>query len=177
MHRKPGALDLSMNTIVVIVIGITLLTLGLKWVYGIFGDIEKSRGQISSAMDEQIRELFGQSNDPINLLTTSKTVKQGENFDLGVGIKNTLPERHPFTYTITIDQTPPSANKNVVKGWFTSGEGTSYDLASGEVQPELISLDVPKQNAPLGTYRALITLRCTDTCGLTDAIPFVFRVQ
>ncbi|MDO8556307.1 MAG: hypothetical protein Q7R96_03990 [Nanoarchaeota archaeon] len=177
MQEKRGALDLSMNTIVVIVIGITLLTLGLKWIYGIFGDIEKSRGQISSAMDEQIRELFGQSNEPINLLTTSKTIKQGENFDLGVGIKNTLPERHPFVYTITIDQAPSNVNKNTVKSWFTSGEGTTYDLASGQLQAELISLDIPKQNAPLGTYRAIIMLRCTDTCGLTDSIPFVFRVQ
>ncbi len=175
--RKRGALDLSMNTIVVIVIGITILTLGLRWVYGVFGDIEQSRGQISSAMDEQIRELFGESDDPLNLLTASKTIKQGGSFDLGVGIKNTLPERHSFVYTITIDQGPSNVQATAVKGWFTSGEGQAFQLDSGEIHPELISIDVPKRNAPLGTYRATITLRCTDNCGLTEMRPFVFRVQ
>ncbi|MDO8628839.1 MAG: hypothetical protein Q7R56_03720 [Nanoarchaeota archaeon] len=175
--QKRGALDLSMNTIVIIVIGITLLTLGLKWVYGVFGDIEKSRGQISSAMDEQIRELFGQSNDPINLLTSSKSIKQGENFDLGIGLKNTLSEKHVFSYTITIEQTPPNVNKNSVKSWITSGEGLPITLDSGELYSDVISFDIPTKGAPLGTYRAIINLRCTDNCGLSESAPFVFRVQ
>jgi len=175
--EKRGALDLSMNTIVVIVIGITLLTLGLKWVYGVFGDIENSRGQINAAMDEQIRELFGESDDPINLLTASKAIKQGENFDLGIGIKNTLPEKHVYTYVITVEQTPPNVNKNSVKSWITSGEGLPLNLESGALQSDLISFDIPSSGAPLGTYRLLITLRCTDNCGLTEVAPFVFRVQ
>ena len=177
MQRKRGALDLSMNTIVVIVIGITILTLGLRWIYGVFGDIEQSRGQISAAMDEQIRELFGESDDPINLLTASKTIKQGESFDLGVGIKNTMPERHTFVYTIAADQTPSNVQATTVKSWFVSGEGQAFPLDSGEIHPEIVSIDIPKRNAPLGTYRVTIALRCTDNCGLTEIRPFVFRVQ
>ncbi|MEK6812734.1 MAG: hypothetical protein AABX86_01310 [Nanoarchaeota archaeon] len=175
--EKRGALDLSMNTIVVIVIGITILTLGLRWVYGIFGDIEQTRGQISSAMDEQIRELFGESDEPLNLITASKTIEQGESFDLGIGIKNTLPQRHPFVYIITVDQTPSNVQAAAVKSWFISGEGKTIVLDSGELHTDIISIDIPSRNAPLGTYRMGITLRCTDNCGLTENKPFIFRVQ
>ena len=33
MNNKKGAIELSMTTIIVVVIGITLLSLGLMWVY------------------------------------------------------------------------------------------------------------------------------------------------
>ena len=38
MVSKKGAIELSMTTIIVIVIGITLLTLGLTWVRGLMDD-------------------------------------------------------------------------------------------------------------------------------------------
>ena len=53
--NKRGAMELSMTTIIVVIIGITLLTLGIRWVYNIFGDIEKQRGQMTSAMEAEIR--------------------------------------------------------------------------------------------------------------------------
>ena len=39
--QKKGAIELSMTTIIVIILGITLLSLGLIWVKGTFGDITR----------------------------------------------------------------------------------------------------------------------------------------
>ena len=38
--NKKGALELSMNTIIIIVIGVVLLSLGLIFVRGLFGQVE-----------------------------------------------------------------------------------------------------------------------------------------
>src|SRR3989344_788859 len=88
--EKKGAIELSMTTIVVVVIGITILTLGLRWIYNIFGGLESQRQKLIEATEEQIRETFGKSNDPFNLLTSAVSVKQGSFYDLGAGIKNTF---------------------------------------------------------------------------------------
>ncbi|MEK6904068.1 MAG: hypothetical protein AABW87_00570 [Nanoarchaeota archaeon] len=177
MQKKRGALDLSMNTIVVIVIGITILTLGLRWVFGVFGDIEESRRGVSEGMRQQIRETFGETDEAINMIPKTVTLEQGEKFDVGLGIRNTLKEQHPFVYDIIIQDIPENADKNVVKNWFVSGAGTPINLDSGELQADIISIDVPKQNAPLGVYRISVTLKCTDGCGIDEYVPFVLRVQ
>lgn len=177
MQKKRGALDLSMNTIVVIVIGITILTLGLRWIYGVFGDIEETRRGVGEGMRQQIRETFGDSDDSINVIPKTVSLEQGEKFDVGLGIRNTLSQRHSFVYDIIVQDTPPNSDKNLVRSWFVSGAGTPIGLDSGELQADIISIDIPKQNAPLGVYRVSITLKCTDNCGIDDYVPFVLRVQ
>ena len=53
-RNKKGALELSMNTIVIIVIGVTILTLGLRWVYTLFGGITERSQEIDEQLKKQI---------------------------------------------------------------------------------------------------------------------------
>ena len=55
IKNKKGALELSINTIVVIVIGVTLLILGLVFVRGIFEKVQK----ISDTAFDKASELLG----------------------------------------------------------------------------------------------------------------------
>src|SRR3989344_7090546 len=110
--RKKAALDLSMNTIVVVVIGIVILTLGLRWIYGIFGGLEEQRKQLDEATEQQIRDTFGESDEPLNLLTTTISIEQGKFADIGVGIRNTLSEEHTFRYMIETTDIPSNIQAN-----------------------------------------------------------------
>ena len=58
MKSKRGAIELSMTTIIVIVLGVVLLSLGLMFVRGIFKQITDESDQIFAMSEEQISELF-----------------------------------------------------------------------------------------------------------------------
>ncbi|MBI2110047.1 hypothetical protein HYT58_02665, partial [Candidatus Woesearchaeota archaeon] len=96
MVKKRGAIELSMNTIIIVVIGIVLLTLGLRWVYSIFGGLEEQRRSIMESTSSEIEKLFGESQEALKLQSTSITVTQGKSSDVVLIIRNMLPESHRF---------------------------------------------------------------------------------
>ncbi|MFH1456405.1 MAG: hypothetical protein ABIF40_05665 [archaeon] len=172
--NKKGALELSMNTIVVMVIAVTILTLGLKFVYDMFADIGEQQKQIQEATEEEIREMFGQSDDPLALLTTSITLEQGENADLVVAIRNIGSGSGTFSYDIVLDNYP--GDESTALDWIIWTTGDS-ELTSGKTWSDAISIDVPN-SATLGTYRFTITLNCNaPDCddGFTE--PLTLRVE
>lgn len=65
--KKRGAMELSMNTIIIIVMGITLLSLGLVFVRTIFGNI----GELSQSAFEQADAEIGKLSNVDTLLTIS----------------------------------------------------------------------------------------------------------
>ena len=97
--RKKGALELSMNTIVIVVIGVTLLVLGLGFVTGIFGNLESLT-----------QNVFGEAENSINQIATHNEkltipgeimVKQGETASSKVWVVNEEPQSKTFTIDIT----------------------------------------------------------------------------
>ena len=172
--KKRGAIELSMTTIVVVVIGITILTLGLRWIYNIFGGLESQRQKLIEATEEQIRNTFGNTNEPLNLLTSAISVQQNGFYDLGVAIKNTMGERHDFVYTVEPTDYLTNIQKTQVLSWFRWDKST-LRLDSGQFYTDVISID-PK-SAPLGVYKLRFTLTCLD-CGTptTNNAPLTMRI-
>nr|MBI4156420.1 hypothetical protein [Candidatus Woesearchaeota archaeon] len=86
MINKRGALELSINTIVIVVIGITLLTLGLVFVRGIFGKLNELSDNTFGTAEAQIGRL-GQGD--ARLVTPSVvTVKQGQTVKQNIIVGN-----------------------------------------------------------------------------------------
>lgn len=56
--NKKAAIELSMTTIIVIIIGITILSLGLLWVRGTFKDITRLSGDAFKQADGAISDIF-----------------------------------------------------------------------------------------------------------------------
>ncbi len=176
-HRinKKGALELSMNTIVIVVIAVTILTLGLKLVYNQFSGISEQQQQIQEATEEEIREMFGQSDDPLALLSTSITLGQGESEDLVVAVRNIGSGSGTFSYDITVDAQPDAETSNPLD-WLIWSTG-ARDLSSGNTWTDQISIDI-SNDATLGTYRYTIVLNCdAPSCddGFTE--PLTIRVE
>ncbi len=120
---KKGALELSINTIVVIVIGVTLLVLGLVFVRGLFGKITTLSDTIFDSAQSSIGAIShtGTFNSP-----SSITIEQGrkKTFNIyvshdgsaGVGVK---------TFTLTL--TPNGNFENYVKAKIISPSSVSLD--------------------------------------------------
>lgn len=174
--NKKGAVELSMNTIVIVIIGITLLTLGLRWVFNIFADVEEQRSQMSEAMEQEIRDMFGESDKPLNLLTNSISIEQGSSYDLAIGIRNIGKEKYEFSYMIEVNQDdiPSNVRADEVRRWFGYTK-SNFDLRSGELFPDTVSVDVPR-NVPLDIYRVYINLDCKEDNNLDYKQALIIRV-
>ena len=87
MQNKKGAIELSMTTIIVIVLGVTLLVLGLAFIKNIF----KNLGGISDKTFEDAQDLLGGIDRVDKLLTVTPTdikVNQGADKPVKVIIAN-----------------------------------------------------------------------------------------
>ena len=68
MKNKKGAIEISMTTIIVVVIGITLLSLGLMWVRNTLGSVNDLSEDAFNLGQQQIQELFLDSDRYIKII-------------------------------------------------------------------------------------------------------------
>ena len=86
--RKRGAIELSMSTIIVIIIGITLLSLGLIWVRETFSKITKTSESAFEQTDAVIEELYIDVDKLLNVRPGSIDIKQNGDGNVNVIIAN-----------------------------------------------------------------------------------------
>lgn len=167
-----------MNTIVIIVIGVTILTLGLRWVYGIFGGLQERSGEIDEQLKKEIAGLFEGGEETLIVRPNSVIIDQRGSKDIVAAIRNSARDgrSHSYRYNIRLTNADSvSADVQEVMRWITSGEGEDIDVSSGQVSYELIAIDIPR-SAPLGTYRFEMSLTSDEPAGNTKA-NFIVRVR
>ncbi len=90
--NKKAALDLSINAIVVLILAITMLGLGLGFMYKMFGGtadkLDKMTGQLDSQMKDQLKE----SGKRLTLETNTLEMKKSSKKTIAFGIKNVQAE-------------------------------------------------------------------------------------
>lgn len=74
--NKKAAIELSMTTIIVIIIGITLLSLGLIWVRGTFKNINRLSDDAFKQADGSISDIFEEIDKPIYVSPPSLNLEQ-----------------------------------------------------------------------------------------------------
>lgn len=104
MKNKKGAIELSVSTIVIIVIGVIILVLGLTWVRGMFEDIDRVTKDAFATADAEIGALTS-IDQPLTVSPKELDVERGgadtttviianfEETDLIVRAKTTTPDK------------------------------------------------------------------------------------
>src|SRR3989338_2323575 len=87
MYKK-AAVELSMTTIIIIVIGITILSLGLVWIRSVFSDVGELTSGAFEQGETQIAEIFGGTYQPVALSPSETTMSQGETTTASLAINN-----------------------------------------------------------------------------------------
>lgn len=86
-RNKKGALELSINAVVILILAITMLGLGLAFIKGLFGGtVEKLRGIEKQLSEEERKELL-ESPNKITFKETAIEVK-GRAKDINIGVRN-----------------------------------------------------------------------------------------
>jgi hypothetical protein len=156
MKRK-GAMEMSVGTIVTIVLLMTVLILGLVLVRSIFSASTSSIDQIDSKVQNEINKLFADEGNLVIYPSDRQVSLKREDDPRGFAfsVKNNDVETADFTYNLEVDSnfdeekcgSTFSKEKGndwllVSSGSFTLGPGNSLDL------PELVLFQIPETAPP-----------------------------
>lgn len=155
---KKGALELSINTIVVIVIGVTLLILGLVFVRGIFTKIDTLSADSFAKAEGELGKLSG-VDAPLTISPERIEIEKGGAKQVKIVMANLGPA------TVSASAKATSGSPTTLKCVFNDGipaDGISetYTIASGE--QVTLNLIVDDLGSDVGITNCVI-----DATGLT----------
>ena len=128
--NKKGAIELSMTTVIVIVIGIVLLSLGLLWVRGVFGNVT---GISDDAFDHANDLIEGIENFDSVLTIVPNDVEVVQNGDEGFGVIVFNDKQEPLTgLTVRMGSTDEDLDCGFLDGKNLVGETQAFNLNSGD---------------------------------------------
>lgn len=165
MVNKKAAVELSISTIVIVVLGMSMLILGLVLIRGIFTGVTDNVDEINAKVSAEINKLFVDDSERAVLRLTENTakIKQGTSIGIAFGIRNTdrgVIESSNFNYETVLDDIKIRENcgisKETAESWIRSGTGTE-SVQPGEFKGAIIKISLP-EDAPLceTKYRIII---------------------
>lgn len=169
-----GAIELSIGTIVIIVLAMSMLILGLVLVKNIFSSANNAIDMTDAQLKDEINKLFTEDKKIVVYLPDQLAkIKQNENWGIGFGIKNLqkgTSEPGRFNYNVVVSdpdvRTKCGIGERDVENWIIAGRSDSTTLPPGEVFAGRVRfmipdgapicivrfhIDVTKDNAPYAT--------------------------
>ena len=157
LKNKKGALELSVNTIVVIVIGVTLLTLGLVFVRQIVRQGSDLSDKAFEEANQQLDALGGNINEFLTIAPETVRINAGDTSGFVVLIKNV--EQTTYSGITANIKTSDEALKNNVKCEF--GDGTSSKEIKSPLGPgaeDRYRIRVKTSKNSIGSYGCELSL-------------------
>ncbi len=156
MHKR-GALDLSIQTIVIVVIAMTLLGLGLGFVRNLFSNISDVSESTFQRISEQLSTDLATSDAPLIFSQSRLNLERGASTLEGFGVRND--GNNPVEYGLKIEtfscpqEAKDQAGKCVdVEKWFEYFKGDGqYKLRAAERQVNRVQINI-ERNAKIGLY-------------------------
>jgi hypothetical protein len=143
MNSKKGAIGLTVNTLVVLIIGFILLAGGIALLYTFIGGAEEIKASLDQRTQAELERLLVDQGKQVALPLNRKSVERGETVVFGIGTLNVHDETQ-----FQIDVTP--SNNNGDSSWLLYNK-ESFTLRQNEHHIESI-LVKPSLNVEAGTY-------------------------
>ena len=158
--NKKGAVELSMTTIIIIVIGITILSLGLVWIRSVFSDVGELTSGAFEQGETQIAEIFGGTDQAVALSPSETKIAQEDTATASLAINNLGGSKVSNIYAeVEAKAFGGEAAENLICAFSDTltGKTIPYTLDSGKGISGLKVL-VEDQGSDLGTYACIITV-------------------
>ncbi len=154
--NKKGALELSVGTIVVIVLAMSMLILGLVLVQTIFSGSKYNVEQLNEKVKGEIGKLFEEESKSVVYLANHEArVKQGDVWGVAFGFKNLetgTTEAGSFTYEVVAADSFAADCRGLTKAtaesWIKSRQAGDSLLPPGDTFYTIVRFEIP-QTAPL----------------------------
>ena len=159
MENKTAALELSIGTIVVIVLAMSMLILGLVLVKNIFTGATYNVDQLNKNVEAEINKLFNERGDKIvmYLPNNQAEIKQGKSYGVAFGIKNTVEGESKagrFSYKLQASDVQQGCQLTLQQAdrYLILGSTGAFDLLPGQIRYNLVKVQ-PSSSAPLCEVR------------------------
>jgi hypothetical protein len=168
--EKRGAMELSMSTIVILVLAMSMLILGLVLVRTIFTGAKYNVDTMNTKVQNEINKLFVEDEPMVVYLANKKLdIKPGEDWGVAFAIKHLVEGESglkKFDYKVEVNMDPMALKNNC--GGLTVKEAEEYieaasrissmSLKPGQIGHEIIRFSIP-EGAPLCFIRYSITVQ------------------
>ena len=186
--NQKGAIELSMNMLVVIILSLVIVGGGVTLLYKFVGSAIDIEGDLDSQTQEEIERILIDEGRQTAMPIQTKMVEAGDSTILGLGIRNIKPSLDTFSINIEFDRmidingmmyqsesdlTPLNINP---EEWLLYNT-EPFDLETGGYSKEGISINIPK-NAPKGeyVYKAKVTTTA-DNLQYGRTQPFTIQIK
>jgi hypothetical protein len=153
--NKEGALEMSVGTIVIIVIAMSMLILGLILVRNIFTGSIYNVKELNDKVRSEIQKLFAEEGRAVVYLAEGKAdIKQGNDWGVAFAFKNLergTTDSAQFTYEVVaadISATCSGLTKQEAQSWIEARRTGSVTLPPGESTYYIVRFQIP-EDAPL----------------------------
>jgi len=156
LRNKKGALEMSIGTVVVIVLGMTMLILGLVLVRNIFAGATHNVDIINDKVRGEISKLFSEEDNTrvvFFLPNNEAKIKKGESFGVAFGIKNNVAgesQAGQFEYKVKTGSIEfgCSLTKEQAESYIILGREGEFSLSPGQTFSRILKIRAP-DTAPL----------------------------
>ena len=157
---KKGAIEMSIGTIVIIVLAMSMLILGMILVKNIFSGASENVLQMNDKVKDQINKLFVEDKRTVVYLPNQiAKIQQNEDWGVAFGIKNLergTAEAGRFHYEVVVSDPDVRSKCGVgerdVESWIKTGRSDDVTITPGETYFGIVRFMVP-ESAPLCTVR------------------------
>jgi hypothetical protein len=158
MKSKKAAMEMSVGTIVTIVLLMSVLVLGIFLVQKIFSTSTSAIDQIDSQLTSEINKLFSSEGKRLVVYPSSRQITLTGGDDpsgFAFSVKNEDVEERDFSYVVEADpnfdfsRCGSSFRESEANGWILTSSG-SFTLPKGEPleTPRLVIYDIPETAPP-----------------------------
>ncbi|MBU0894216.1 MAG: hypothetical protein KKF48_03715 [Nanoarchaeota archaeon] len=155
MKNKHAAMEMSVGTIVTIVLLMSVLILGIFLVQKVFKSSSNAIDNIDNQVQNEINKLFAEEGKKLAIYPTSRDLilKKGDDpKGFAFSVKNNDVESADFTYTIEADDVSKcgsSFSEDIANNYLLGGSG-SFSLGPGNSMdlPRLVKFNVPESAPP-----------------------------
>jgi hypothetical protein len=182
--NKKGAVELSIGTIVIIVLAMSMMILGIVLVKNIFNAGIDIVDMTDAQLKNQVSQLFGEDKRLV-MYPDSREVKLklNEQGGFGFGIKNlltgTASQDAKFSYEVVVSDEDITKKCGVseqeIERWIETGRTESNILIPpGEVSVGKVIINIPEGSTPC-TFRLRVNIKQNNANYATDIMDVIVR--
>jgi len=175
-RNRSAQIEMSIGTIVTIVLLVAFLILGVVLIRNIFTSAKGIVSMTDTELKSQVDQLFS-AEDKISVYPDTRYVeiKQESTDGVGFGIKNLqqgVAGSTTFSYVVQVSDTDIKTKCGIdaatAESWITTGKAeTEIPIASGDISVQKVLFEIPV-GAPLCTIRFRINVNQGTTIYATD---------
>jgi len=173
--KKKGAIELSIGTIVIIVLAMSMLILGMVLIKNIFTGSTENVLNMNDKVRDQIGALFTEDRPVVvNLPNQIAKIQQNENWGVSFGIQNLgkgTAEIGKFSYAVTVSdpnvRTKCGIDERTIESWMIAGQSDSMDIGPGKSYEGIVRFMIPEAS-PLCIVRFHLDVKKDNVHYATD---------